>query len=262
MEQAATSGRLGALLYHVGARGGQPLAIPKSTLGREGTRTVPLWAMVLFFEVLGLLLLSVWQEVIPPKTMQFRVIAVASLILTWLAAAPFIRFLDRGWYVRYHEFQNALTGSATRTYLSHFWANRIEKYGIVGSLESKANLRHILALTAQETHALFERVYIDQYGIVPFIAPLALIVTIVFGESILAVFLVYHDAKIWGEETPLVVSAIAGAFLFSIGDAVLSVRKRSLNVSEGLYMYQVPLGCSGLIVQPMPSLQRSFAGNS
>jgi hypothetical protein len=199
-----------------------------------------LWLMVLFFEALGLFLLAVWQDVIQPRTMEFRVIAVVSLILTWLAAAPFIRFLDRGWYVRYDEFQNALTDSATRTYLSNFWANRIEKYGIAGSPSTQNHLRAISTLSQQETQALFERVYIDQYGIAPFIVPLAVIVTIVFGESILAVFLVYHDIEIWGAGRTLIISAIAGAYLFSIGDAVLSVRKRSLNVSD-LYWYALRL---------------------
>ncbi|PRY06007.1 hypothetical protein [Paraburkholderia sp. BL25I1N1] len=230
------TGLLGRISAHESGR----LEIPKSTLRNEGARTVRLWTLVGLVQLIGLSLLAAWQDRIDPRSLEFRVISVASILSTWLAAAPFIRFLDRGWYVRYDEFQNGLTDTAIRVYLVNFWSNRIAKYGITGSSTRDTTLRDIETLTSTETQALFERVYIDQYGIGPFIVPLFLTVSIVFGQSILAMYLVFDSKTIWGASTALVVSAIAGAYLFSIGDAVLSVRKRSLNVSDA-YWYSLRL---------------------
>ncbi len=52
-----------------------------------------------------------------------------TLFVVMLAATPYLRFIDHGWWTRYEEFGNQLWGNALSQYLWHFWHWREDRQG-------------------------------------------------------------------------------------------------------------------------------------
>ena len=50
----------------------------------------------------------------------------SAIFATAFAVAPYVRFIDHGWWTRYDEFRNHLWGDALSEYLWQFWHRRGE----------------------------------------------------------------------------------------------------------------------------------------
>jgi hypothetical protein len=175
------------------------------------------------------------------------VVATAS----FLAAAPCIRFLSDGWKCRFDEFKNSIHGDAVGHYLGQFWATQLDQ-------EPQAKT------DPQAAEALFAKLYVRYNGRRDFVAPVLLLLAIAF---ILAVLVAQTgiDACIAnrclasaapspGRFAPLgditlppgSAAAIAGAYLFVVGDAILRARLCTMNMSD-MYWYVLRL----LLAVPM-----------
>jgi hypothetical protein len=215
------------------------MSISISRFYQEGKMKWLLWPLVILVLVVGAALLIATGR-FDIKSPDFSAMSALAVLFTCLAVEPFIRFLDFGWFVRYDEFKNGMNHDAVRAYLGKFWARRSNDY-IKLLPPSQKQLNVLEDLDDNQTMQIFDQVYKDQYGIGAFVAPLVLLVIIVFMESLLVTYLKYNPTEdIYGVDKSVIVSAVAGAYLFSVGDAVLSVRKRSLNVSD-IYWYDLRL---------------------
>ncbi|SAL13945.1 hypothetical protein AWB67_00280 [Caballeronia terrestris] len=183
----------------------------------------------------------------------FVVAVVLGAIATTLVAAPFIGFLTRGWFARLDEFRNSLQDGALFAYLRRFWSARL----LAAIDESPGGGRPVSeqALGAEQTwkdlearHAgvsgkVFETIYHEQFGLSSFLPPFLLLVVITYAEgAVLAPLRACGTGAaectqvFFGAGPQLVISAIAGAYMFAVSDAVISIRRRSLNVSD-VYWY-------------------------
>jgi hypothetical protein len=182
----------------------------------------------------------------------------SSLLVTSLTAAPFIRFILVGWYSRYDEFLNLLNGKLMLDYLRDFWAVCAAKYhldklpaGEISEPQQKA-----VSMTAEN---LFNYLYSEQYGQAAFITPIIIVLLIVAVETIGIVFVVIGHPAIIGESgVAEAISAIAGTYLFAVGDSIMAVRRRTLNISD-VYWYAVRLLLATPIGFSMANLPASFA---
>ncbi|POZ61952.1 hypothetical protein [Chromobacterium alticapitis] len=165
-----------------------------------------------------------------------------TLFVVMLAATPYLRFIDHGWWTRYDEFGNQLWGDALSQYLWHFWHRRAEAAGaLAGQGQPTADARQ--GVKAGE---LFGAIYREQYGPDAFMVPLALLLCVVFLEANYVVLFPLKEMLPGGHPLSgylaqfghfeLQASAMSGAYMFVVGDAVNSVRKRCLNVAD-VYWY-------------------------
>ena len=90
---------------------------------------------------------------------------------------------------------------------------------------------------------MFETIYHEQFGLSSFLPPFLLLVVITYAEgAVLAPLRACGTGAaectqvFFGAGPQLVISAIAGAYMFAVSDAVISIRRRSLNVSD-VYWY-------------------------
>lgn len=210
---------------------------------QEGHMKWLLWPLVIAIITCGLWLVAYFRGY-SLNNYEFQGMTALAVLFTVLAAEPFIRFLDVGWFVRYDEFKNSMTHDALRAYLRKFWGRRSNEYiKKLNGPKGRANKQlHVLEdLDDERTVRIFDQIYKDQYGIGAFIAPLLLLVFVVFLEALLVFYLKdVKETPVFGVDTKVVISSVAGAYLFSVGDAVLSVRKRSLNISD-IYWYDLRL---------------------
>ncbi len=176
-----------------------------------------------------------------------RFVVVLAAFTTVLAGAPLIMFLSLGWFTRYREFQNSLKGGALAAYLQRFWSSSLihslEDEKILTD-ENKAKWRAFSDNNAKLCDRLFARIYHEQYGLVPFVVPFIILVAVVYASAALVAC---HDAAqncpnsfqmacAYGLEKTSLVSSMAGAFMFVVSDSVLSIRRKSLNISD-VYWY-------------------------
>jgi hypothetical protein len=186
---------------------------------------------------------------------------VLAIFSTSLVAAPFISFLSHGWYARFDEFRNSLKDGALFAYLRRFWAARLldavadyrKQQGALSSgnyivdKEDLIDMPQIWTELEKEAQPyigkVFSRIYQEQFGLLPFLPPFVLLVTITYAASVSIVFINYCAAGIqtcpgyfFGAPPNLVISAMSGAYMFTVADSVMSIRRRSLNVSD-VYWY-------------------------
>ncbi len=171
---------------------------------------------------------------------------------TVIAGTPLILFLSLGWFSRYNEFQNSLKGGALAAYLQRFWSP-----SLIHSLQDEGKLGQdtpgdLWRVRADENpilcERLFARIYHEQYGLVPFVVPFIILLAVVYAAAALvACNYVTQDcpptlqvACVYNLGNPLLVSSLAGAFMFVVSDSVLSIRRKSLNTSD-VYWYSLRL---------------------
>ena len=159
----------------------------------------------------------------------FLGIVLLDFFVTSLIAAPMIRFIHGGWYTRYEEFRNRLTGRALEKYLIQYW----EKKAILGgAISEKLEL-----LSSKKASAVFENIYSEHYGRKAFRVPNVLLVMIVFVEASLLA-LGESGVITFTKDFPLQISiaALSGAYMFVVSDMVMLVRRRCLNITD-VYWY-------------------------
>ncbi|AUH50258.1 hypothetical protein CXB49_05195 [Chromobacterium sp. ATCC 53434] len=183
-----------------------------------------------------------------------------TLFAVLLAATPYLRFVDHGWWTRYDEFRNQLWGEALSKYLWHFRHRRAEAAGALESWGQPA------AEPQRERAAcLFRTIYSEQYGRYAFVPPLLLLLAVVFFESNYIVLVPLRQVLPGGHPLlgylsqfvhfDLQISAMCGAYMFVVGDTVNNVRKRCLNVAD-VYWYAlrmalaVPIAYAVTLVLP------------
>ncbi len=164
-----------------------------------------------------------------------------TLFVVMLAATPYLRFIDHGWWTRYEEFGNQLWGHALSQYLWHFWHRRAEATGALARGQAGPD-----AQQQAKAAGLFDAIYREQYGPDAFMVPLTLLLFVVFFEANYVVLFPLKEMLPGGHPLTgylaqfghfeLQASAMSGAYMFVVGDAVNSVRKRCLNVSD-VYWY-------------------------
>lgn len=168
-----------------------------------------------------------------------------------LAAAPCIRFLADGWKCQLDEFKNRIRGDAVHHYLEQFWSTQLGEH-------PKARD------DPQAAEALFAELYVSYNGRRAFAAPVLLLLAITFIlgalvtqtgiDTCIAHSCVGSTATSAGRFAPLgditlplgSAAALAGAYLFVVGDAILRARLCTMNVSD-LYWYALRL----LLAVPM-----------
>lgn len=174
----------------------------------------------------------------------------AAAITTPLAAAPFIRFITAGWDSRYSEIRNRLDENTLFAYLVQFWEQRFRDKcpGL------PRDLRHCAATsTARQFRAeaadLFKDIYKEQYGRWAFLIPVILVLATIAAETMIIVF----GFAMYGPPAPAAppaadafgyvwqaFGAMAGTYMFVVGDSVMAVRRRALNISD-VYWYALRL---------------------
>jgi hypothetical protein len=170
-------------------------------------------------------------------------------IATAVCAGPLIWFLMHTWFARYDEFRNSLKDGALRAYLERFWARRLiselARLNLIPQKfeeEDESAWREAAAANPPVCQNVFKAIYHSQYGLGAFLTPFILLVTI----SFVAAFLVARmrgcmttgtacSPFLFANEAPVVISAIAGAFMFAVGDSVRCIRQRSLTVSDAFW---------------------------
>ncbi len=206
-----------------------------------------LWPALILSDIFGFVVV-VWLLPLPfiPLLRLHVFLAVVLFITTCLVSFPIIRFLDTGWLIRYNEFRNKLPDGRLRVYLGRFWRLRVT--GVTGLPASAVNPSDMLTL--DQANKLFATIYEEQYGRGAFVTPLALLVVTVFLETAMVVLVecgVLNLGIVQNDNIRTGVAAIAGAYLFVVGDAVARIRWRSLNIAD-IYNYAlrmvlaVPIG--------------------
>jgi hypothetical protein len=180
--------------------------------------------------------------------------AILSAVVVVLVAAPFIVFLTKQWYVRRNEFRNRLSDGALLCYLERYWWRRASSKRIDFSEaldETGEVLPEIKACleTQKKADQLFLELYDEQYGIRAFVIPFSLVLLATFASAAIVSWLwgcPFEHPKnpercmVFGANPNLATAAIAGAYMFAVGDAVNSVRQNSLNIAD-VYWYALRL---------------------
>lgn len=198
--------------------------------------------------VLGYIVGSLKTGTQSDKILDWKISALGiAALTTFLVSAPFFRFLASGWNARYDEFRNRLTDTMLIAYLKQYWEQRLIEKGL---MECPQEQRFKAA------GLLFLGIYREQYGRPAFRIPIVLLATIVFVETCWLVLANGGSAALFDKASIQVATAsIAGAYLFAVGDSVLSVRRRSLNVAD-VYWYAlrmlvaVPVGAAVAALTP------------
>ncbi|KIH83117.1 hypothetical protein [Pseudomonas batumici] len=178
--------------------------------------------------------------------------ALLAAFTTVIVGTPLILFLSLGWFSRYNEFQNSLKGGALAAYLQRFWSP-----SLIHSLQDEGKLGQDAPgdrwrVCADENpilcERLFARIYHEQYGLVPFAVPFIILLAVVYAAAALVAcnyvtqncLSTFQIACLYDLDHSLVVSSLAGAFMFVVSDSVLSIRRKSLNTSD-VYWYSLRL---------------------
>ncbi|OUL68336.1 hypothetical protein CA603_52485, partial [Paraburkholderia hospita] len=111
---------------------------------------------------------------------------------TIMVGTPLIVFLSLIWFTRYREFQNSLKGSALSAYLQRFWSQRLI-YALedAGALPCSPPAPRPAAGHWQRAaderldicERLFARVYHEQYGLVPFVPAVFILLAVVYAAA-------------------------------------------------------------------------------
>ena len=217
-------------------------------------------------------------------------IYILCLMCTALAAAPLIIFLLVGWYTRYLEFQNSLKQEALAAYLQRFWSNALIE-ALNDDLEARKTAAAAAAAPAAAAAApaaapaaatvtdwrkqsleapmicdrLFSRIYHDQYGLLPFVPAVCILLTFVHAAAAIVgwTYITSCCAKpeaqtcVFGLSAELIIASFGGAFMFVVSDTVASVLKGSLNVSD-VYWYSLRL----LLAVPLALVANRITGTA
>jgi hypothetical protein len=194
-------------------------------------------------------------------------------IASTLIAAPFIGFLTRGWFARFDEFRNSLQDGALFAYLRRFWSVRLldeihrapsAEQPSEEALGEEATWKALEARHADVSGRVFETIYHEQFGLCSFLPPFLLLVVITYAEAVLLAPLRACGGEssachgvFFGADAQLVISAIAGAYMFAVSDAIINIRRRSLNVSD-VYWYAL----RAFLALPIATLFAAAPGDS
>ncbi|TKC87879.1 hypothetical protein FAZ69_16560 [Trinickia terrae] len=213
-------------------------------------------------------------------------------LATFLVTAPFIHFLSHGWYARFDEFRNSLKDGALFAYLRRFWSARLldavadyrleekikkikEGAQDIPKKESLIDRPDIWTGLEDESRRyignVFARIYNEQYGLRAFVPPFLFIMVITYVNAAALALINKCAAGIqtcpgyfFGAPEIIVISAISGAYMFTVADSVMAIRRRSLNVSD-MYWYglreflAVPIAI--YFSSTLPESVRGGAGN-
>lgn len=232
---------------------------------------VMVWLFLLHRPLLGMSVGSASDARAPFSFEEFQTAVVLAAIATSLAAAPFIGFLSNAWYARFDEFRNSLKDGALLCYLRRFWSARLLDacfdMGCVPTritddfARTKRNWKSLEEGDSDVPRSVFETIYHEQFGLGPFLPPFLLLIVVTYAEASVMAWLrgctggdAACSASLFGATPMLVVSAIAGAYMFAVSDAVVNIRRRSLNVSD-VYWYAI----RALLALPIATL---FAATS
>jgi hypothetical protein len=217
--------------------------------------TLALWGLLIVAPLVVLGLLS-WPG--PDEGQRWVLFALGVEITVVLTAAPLMRYMNSGWYRRYEAFRNNLDDEdeVVRDYLQCFWPRQLSQLKLQAQTGNEA------------ASALFDSIYVDQFGRRVYIAPTLILLTATFVLAALAVqsgvdacwrgsclsattptpAKTVPFAPIGGVVLPQVaVVALAGALLFVVGDMVYRVARRTLAAPD-IYVYAlrmaiaVPMG--------------------
>lgn len=181
-----------------------------------------------------------------------HLVVVLTAFATVICGAPLIMFLSLGWFTRYNEFQNSLKGGALAAYLQRFWStsliHSLQDEGKLGQTGSSDDWRSCSDKNPELCERLFARIYHEQYGLVPFIVPFIILLLVAYAAAALVAsnYVIpncdntLQVACVYKLGIPLLVSSLAGAFMFVVSDSVLSIRRKSLNISD-VYWYSLRL---------------------
>jgi len=179
-------------------------------------------------------------------------VVVLAAFTTVMSGTPLIMFLSLGWFSRYSEFQNSLKGGALVAYLQRFWSpsliRSLQKAGLLDPNDSTNDWRTNADKNPELCEQLFARIYHEQYGLVPFVVPFIVLLSVAYaGAALVASNYLKQDCShtlqmicAYDLRRPLLLSSLAGAFMFIVSDAVLSIRRKSLNISD-VYWYALRL---------------------
>lgn len=229
---------------------------------RGWQRGVALWAVVIAVNLIGdglayAFLLkdqSAAAGSLAFSVKDFELAATLAALATAVCAGPLIWFLMHTWFARYDEFRNSLKDGALCAYLKRFWARRLiselSDRGLIAKAsdeEDENSWRTAAAANPSVCQYVFKAIYHSQYGLSAFLTPFVLLVAISFSSAVLVARMrgcmtvgVDCSAFLFGHEAPVAISAIAGAFMFAVGDSVRCIRQRSLTVSDA-YWYALRL---------------------
>ncbi len=179
-------------------------------------------------------------------------VTVLAAFTTVICGAPLIMFLSMGWFTRYSEFQNSLKGGALAAYLQRFWSpsliHSLQDEGKLSQNGSVDDWRTCSDKNPQLCERLFARIYHEQYGLGPFIVPFVILLLVAYAAAALVAsnYVIpncdhtLQVACVYKLGSSLLVSSLAGAFMFVVSDSVLSIRRKSLNISD-VYWYSLRL---------------------
>ncbi|MGU7768552.1 hypothetical protein ACV229_00015 [Burkholderia sp. MR1-5-21] len=210
-----------------------------------------------------------WLSAIHWPVTMILVGALATLLL----GTPLIAFLCLGWYARYDEFRNSLKSNALDAYLKRFWSKWLLKTiqyaeqqdnSLPAAQDDKQRLNDFQNRWPTLGDRLFANIYHEQYGLWAFVPPFIILLATAYAVVTVATWLCTQGdcassdkaTCIFGLSAPLIVAAIAGAFMFVVSDSVLSIRRRALNASD-VYWYALRLFLAmplALVAANAPSL--------
>lgn len=241
------------------ARAHDPLSLPAGRKWIERPLTDTHWMARGRAVILTLTLISInvaggfflWKVVrCPPGRLEVAIIL--SAVVTTMIGTPLIAFLCLGWYTRYREFQNSLKGEALSAYLQRYWSKRLmQVLEYDGALRNPPDAapaddgwRHAADRRADVCDRLFARIYHEQYGLPAFISPFVILLAVAYaGAAVVGCnyALDPHGAapaqpSVYGISQQVLVASFGGALMFVVSDAVLGIRRKSLNVAD-IYWY-------------------------
>ncbi|WP_168790600.1 hypothetical protein [Paraburkholderia aromaticivorans] len=178
--------------------------------------------------------------------------AILGAIATAICAGPLIWFLMHTWFARYDEFRNSLKDGALRAYLERFWARRLiselsdRKLIPRASAEESTGAADSWRVAADSNPLIcqyvFKAIYHNQYGLSAFLTPFALLIAVSYVSALLVACMRGCIATgatcspfLFANQAPVVISAIAGAFMFAVGDSVRCIRQRCMTVSDAFW---------------------------
>jgi hypothetical protein len=218
----------------------------RNQISRPWVRVVLLWLAVALVNLGGALFLHWTQSQISSTSSAYRIsielflaACLITLLSTFLVTAPYVHFLSHGWYSRYYEFRNALEGDALLDYLKRFWFQRYDEIRKSSSTPNPQPIANIHAMAGD----VFEKIYLDQYSSLTFGIPFTFILIVTYLNSLALVILNKCEVQsgacqinMLGAAPQVAIAAMAGAYMFSVADSVMSIRRRTLNVSD-MYWY-------------------------
>jgi hypothetical protein len=185
-------------------------------------------------------------------------VVMLAAFTTVMIGTPLIVFLSLVWFTRYREFQNSLKGSALSAYLQRFWSQRLiyaleDANALPTSPPAPRPAARQWQRMAEERldicERLFARIYHEQYGLVPFVPAVFILMAVVYAASAL-IGTSFFDVRpcavsqttgcIYGISQRVLMASFAGAFMFIASDSVLAIRRKSLNVAD-IYWYALRL---------------------